>query len=170
MNKRKQNKINKQIRYTEVRIVGDGNSQVMKTSEALYMAESQGKDLIVINDMQCPPIAIIEDYNKFLYQKEKKAKEIKKKSDKSVTKEIKLSAEIGENDLLTKARKGNEFLESGNKIKCTLQLKGRQRNSPERGELTMLRYIELLEENGIPEAVPKFQGGRWTVNIKPKKS
>ena len=40
---------------------------------------------------------------------------------------------------------------------------------PERGELVMLRFAEILGEIGSPEALPKLEGARWLMTLKPKK-
>ena len=64
-------------------------------------------------------------------------------------------------------RKVDEFLKDGNKIKCVLQLKGRQKGTPERGELTMLKYAKGVDEFGMPETMPKLEGGRWLMMIRP---
>ena len=161
-------KINGDVRYPQVRLVGFYDEpKVMSSYEAAKLAESEGLDLILINESQTPPIVRIEDYKKFLYHLEKSEKEKKKNSVKSVTKEIQLSPEISENDLNTKIRKGIEFLKDGNKVKCVLQLKGRQRANPERGELTMLKYAKGLDEFGTPEALPNLDGGRWLMMIRP---
>lgn len=85
------------------------------------------------------------------------------------TREIQLSCEIAENDLMTKSRKGEEFLKDGDKVKCVILLKGRQKSMPERGELVMLRFAEILTEFGLPEALPTLDGNRWIMTLKPKK-
>ena len=41
-----QYRVNEQIRVREVRIVGDGESTVVSTREALDMARNQGVDLV----------------------------------------------------------------------------------------------------------------------------
>lgn len=167
-NKKHRHKINGDVRFPQVRLVGYYNEpQLMSSYEASKLAESQGLDLILINESQNPPIVKIEDYKKFLYHLEKAEKEKKKNSVKSVTKEIQLSPEISDNDLNTKVKKGIEFLKDGNKIKCVLQLKGRQRATPERGELTMLKYAKGVDEFGTPETLPSLDGGRWLMMIRP---
>lgn len=161
-------KINADVRFPEVRLVGFYDEpKLMSSYEASKLAEAEELDLILINENQNPPVVRIEDYKKFLYHLEKSEKEKKKNSLKSVTKEIQLSPEISDNDLNTKIRKGLEFLEEGNKIKCVLQLKGRQRANPERGELTMLKYAKGVDEFGVLESMPKLEGGRWLMMIKP---
>lgn len=169
-NQKKQlHKINTDIKSNEVRLVGEGEQRVLKTNEALKMAINLGKDLIMISDQKLP-IVKIEDYNKFLYEEKRKEKERKKNSIKTIVKEIQLSSEIGDNDLNVKAKRAIGFLEKGNKVKCSLMLKGRQRANPERGEFTMLRFAEILSEYGTLESMPKLQGNRCNMMIKPKKS
>lgn len=166
--KQYRHKINGDVRFPQVRLVGFYDEpKLMSSYDASKLAESEGLDLILINESQNPPIVRIEDYKKFLYHLEKAEKEKKKNSVKSVTKEIQLSPEISENDLNTKIRKGIEFLKDGNKIKCVLQLKGRQKASPERGEVTMLKYAKGVDEFGTPESLPNLEGGRWLMMIKP---
>jgi translation initiation factor IF-3 len=161
-------KINGDVRFPEVRLVGFYDEpKLMSSYEASKLAQSEELDLILINENQNPPIVRIDDYKKFLYNLEKTEKEKKRNSLKSVTKEIQLSPEISDNDLNTKIRKGLEFLEDGNKIKCVLQLKGRQRATPERGELTMLKYARGVDQLGTLESMPKLEGGRWLMMIKP---
>jgi translation initiation factor IF-3 len=171
LNKKNQrHKINSDVRFPQVRLIGFYDEpRLMSSYDASKLAESEGLDLILINESQNPPVVKIEDYNKFLYNLEKTEKEKKKNSIKSVTKEIQLSAEISENDLNTKIRKGIEFLKEGNKIKCVLQLKGRQKASPERGELTMLKYASGVEEFGKLENLPSLESSRWLMMIKPSK-
>lgn len=167
--KERKHKINSEVRFPQVRIVGQGEPQVMSSFEASKLAESLGKDLILINENQQIPIVRIEDYNKFIYDQEKAEKERKKNSVKNEIKEIQLSCEIADHDLETKSRKATEFLNEGDKVKCVISLKGRQKSMPERGELVMLRFAEMLGEIGSPEALPKLEGTRWLMTLKPKK-
>jgi translation initiation factor IF-3 len=168
-NKRK-HYINKDIRYPKVRVVGEGiESQVMFTSDAIDLAFSMEKDLILISEKSDPPIVKVEDYNKFLYHQEKLEKERKRNSTKVEIKEIQLSCTIADNDLNTKAKKGKEFLEDENKVKCVIQLKGRQKGMPEQGELVMLKFAQILSDVGTPESMPKLDGSRWIMMLKPKK-
>ncbi len=169
-NNRNRHKINSEVRFPQVRLVGFYDEpKLMSSYEASKLAETEELDLILINENQDPPIVRIDDYKKFLYNLEKVEKERKKNSAKSVLKEVQLSPEISDNDLKTKMRKGQEFLEDGNKIKCVLLLKGRQRANPERGEIVMLKFAEGVSEFGMPEQLPKLEGGKWIMLLKPKK-
>jgi translation initiation factor IF-3 len=161
-------KINTDIKSDKIRLVGNGEPKVMPFFDAYKMAQGEGMDLILISENGEVPVVRMEEYNKFLYNLEKKEKEQKKKTTNNVTKEIKFSCEIQDHDLMTKSKKAIEFLGDGDKVKCTLQLKGRQNAMPERGELVMYKFAELVAELGLPEALPRKEGNKITMTIKPK--
>ena len=167
--KQRSHKINSEVRFPQVRLIGSGEPTLMSSFEASRLAESLGKDLILINEYQNPPIVRIEDYNKFIYELEKQEKEKKKNTIKSELKEIQLSCEIAQNDLATKARKAKEFIEEGDKVRCVIQLRGRQKNMPERGESVMYRFYELVQEVGQYENQPKLENDKWSMTIRQKK-
>jgi len=164
----RKHKINSDIKSNQVRLVGNGEPKVLYTNQALRLAVEEGKDLILISESGDIPVVRIEEYSKFLYNLEKKEKEKKKNASKNETHEIKLSCEIADNDLNTKSKKAHEFLSDGDKVKCVIQLKGRQNLMPERGELVMLKFATLLDAIGIPEAFPKLEGNKWLMTLKPR--
>jgi translation initiation factor IF-3 len=167
--KERKHKINGEVRFPEVRIIGSYNGQLMSSFEACKIAKDEGLDLILINENASPPIVRIEDYGKFLYDSEKKEKEAKKNVHKTQLKEISLSLNIADHDLGVKAKKALEFLGEGDKVKLSLLMKGRQLTRKENGELVMLKFAHFVEELGVPEALPKLEGNRWQMIIKPKK-
>jgi translation initiation factor IF-3 len=169
MSKKQIHKINGEVRFPKVRVIGMGEPKIMSSYDAYKLAESIDKDLILINEHQDPPIVRIEDYKKFLYELEKQEKERKKNTQKQELKEIQLSCEIGDNDIKTKAKKSQEFLERGDKVKCILLLKGRQNQMSDRGEFVMLRFADMLSEFGVSESMPKLEGSKWIMIIKPLK-
>jgi len=167
--KERKHKINGEVRFPEVRIIGEHNGQLMSSLEAFKIAQEQGLDLVLINENANPPIVRIEDYGKFIYDQEKREKEAKKNVHKTQLKEISLSLNITDHDLGTKSKKALEFLEDGDKVKLSLLMKGRQNVMRENGEIVMLKFAQLVENFGIPEALPKLEGNRWNMTIKPKK-
>lgn len=170
-NKKDKHLINDRIYSTNVRLVGEnGSGDVISKSEAMEKATALGLDLICINPNQRPPIVIIDDYSKYVYNEQKKEKERTKTLKKNASiKETKLSINISDHDLEIKAQRSLEFLKKGNKVKCTLQMKGRENHSPERGKIVMFKFAEMIEEFGIPESMPSREGNRWTMIFKPKK-
>ena len=81
--KERKHKINTEVRFPQVRLVGQGDAQLMSSYDAVKMAESMGMDLILINEAQTPPVVRIDDYNKFIYDLEKSEKERKKNAQKT---------------------------------------------------------------------------------------
>lgn len=167
--KERKHKINSEVRFPQVRLIGNGEARILSSYEAFKLAESQGKDLILINESQNPPIVKIEDYNKFIYDIEKAEKEKKKNTVKTELKEIQLSCEIAINDLMTKSRKAKEFINEGNKVKCVIHLKGRQKSMPERGRNVMNKFFESLEDICQYEDQPKLENDKWFMTIRAKK-
>ena len=167
--KERKHKINGEVRFPEVRVIGSYGGQLMSSLEASKIAQEEGVDIILINENAIPPIVRIEDYGKFLYDSEKKEKESKKNVHKTQLKEISLSLNITYHDLGIKAKKALEFLEDDDKVKLSLLMKGRQMAMKANGEMVMLKFAQLVEELGIPEALPKLEGNRWNMIIKPKK-
>ena len=83
------NNINEHIRAREVRLVGENVTPgIYSIQEARHMADELELDLVEISPNADPPVCKILDYQKYLYQQKKKAKEIKAKSTKVVVKEI----------------------------------------------------------------------------------
>ena len=167
--KERKHRLNSEVRYDKVRLIEGSGSRIMSSLEASILAKNAGLDLILINDKSDPPIVRIEEYSKFLYNIEKQEKLNKKKQKASELKEIQLSPDIADNDLSTKSAKAREFLEKGNKVKVLVILKGRQKAHPQRGELTLLKFINSLAEFGDAETFPKYENFRYNVILKPRK-
>ncbi|MCB0675298.1 MAG: translation initiation factor IF-3, partial [Saprospiraceae bacterium] len=116
-----------------------------------------------------PPVVRIIDYNKFLYERKKKEKELKAKAAKTVIKEIRFGPNTDDHDFDFKMRHAYKFLEEGAKVKAYVHFRGRTIVFKDRGELLLLRFIKELEEVGAAEALPKMEGRRMIVVLAPKK-
>ena len=94
------NRINDAIRgVKEVRLVGDNVEQGVYSYEAaMRLADDMNLDLVEISPNAAPPVCRILDYQKFLYQKKRKEKEIKANSAKVVIKEIRFGPQTDEHD------------------------------------------------------------------------
>lgn len=167
-----ENSINQQIKASEVRLISlpsEYTDGVYPIAEAFRIADHLGLDLIEVSNNSVPPVCKIMEFSKFLYDKKKKEKDNKKSQKVSQLKEIGLTPDIGDHDLETKSRKGKEFLERGDKVKVVLLFKGRAIVFKERGELIMLKFADILKEVGAPEALPKLEGKRMFMIIRPTK-
>lgn len=161
-------KLNNQVRFPKVRVIGEENGDIMSSYDAFQLAKSQGKDLILITEKANPPVVKIEEYSKFIYDQKQREKKMKKNQKKVEMKEIKLSINIADHDLMVKSKKATEFLKKGNKVKCTLMMKGRENHNKQQGEVVMLRFADVLSEYGVPESLPKLQGNKWQMTLKQK--
>lgn len=169
------NRINNQIRSLEVRIIDSGPDipvGVMKTPDAIALAEEHGMDLIEISPNAVPPIAKIMDYGKFEYEQNKKLKEAKSKAHKTETKSIQIKVATGDNDLALKAKKASEWLAEGHRVKVELYLVGRSKFTNDTFKKERLdRILQLITENyKIAEAYkPSPRGVMMTLERDTKK-
>ncbi len=162
--------INDYIEALEVRLVGENvENKLYTTVEARAIAEAQGVDLVLISATSVPPIGRIVDYNKFLYDKKKKDKEVKATQIKSEMKEIRFTSNTDDHDFDFKSKHAENFLEDGDKVKAYVQFKGRAIMFKERGELILLKFAEKLAHVGQLEGMPKLEGKRMHVIMIPKK-
>ena len=74
------------------------------------MADEMELDLVEITAKADPPVCKILDYQKYLYQQKKKAKEMKQNSTKIVIKEIRFGPNTDEHDFQFKLKHAQEFL------------------------------------------------------------
>lgn len=161
--------LNERIRVPRVRIVGEGEPQVLATSEALRIAQDEGLDLVMISEKADPPVCKILDYKKFLYDQKKKQKEIKNNAQKVVVKEIRFGPNTDEHDYEFKKKHAVKFLEEGSKIKAYVFFKGRSILFKDKGEILLLKLATEIEELGVVEQMPKLEGKRMIMMLAPKK-
>ena len=167
--KEAEHRINHFIRVSQVRLVGDNVTMgVYSTQDALKMAQQLELDLVEISPQVDHPVCKIIDYNKFLYDKKRKEKEMKAKSKSAELKEIRFTPGTDDHDFDFKARHAENFLKEGNKVKAYVQFKGRAIMFKERGELVLLKFAERLSEVGQVEGLPKLEGKRMLMIIAPK--
>ena len=169
-NMKNQYRINEQIRVREVRIVGDGDSTVVPTREALDMARNQGVDLVEISPNANPPVCRLIDYSKFLYQQKKRQKEMKAKQVKVEVKEIRFGPQTDEHDYQFKLKHAMEFLQEGNKVRAYVFFRGRSILFKEQGEVLLLRFANDLGEYGKVEGMPSLEGKKMFLYLAPKKA
>lgn len=132
------------------------------------MADDKDLDLIEISPKAEPPVVKIADYQKFLYQQKKKAKEIKAKAVKVVVKEIRFGPQTDDHDYNFKLRHAENFIKEGAKVKAYVFFRGRSIVFKEQGEILLLRFATDLEEIAKVEMMPKLEGKRMTMILAPK--
>jgi translation initiation factor IF-3 len=142
---------------------------VVRTPEALRLAEEANVDLVEIAPMADPPVCRLMDYGKFRYQEQKRAHEAKLKQRQIQVKEIKFRPATDENDYQTKLRKLGEFLEEGDKAKITMRFRGREMAHQELGMKVLERIKADLDELSLVEAMPKLEGRQLIMVLTPRK-
>jgi len=168
--KQNPNRINREINVHRVRLVGDDiEPGIYDTSTALAMAQDMEMDLVEISPQADPPVCKIMNYQKYLYDKKKKEKELKAKQLKQVLKEIRFTSQTDDHDFDFKAKHAEKFLQEGAKVKAYVHFRGRAIVFKEQGEILLLKFVERLKEFGNIEQMPLLEGKRMFVYISPKK-
>ena len=139
---------NEGIRVAQVFVLDEeGNSLgLQNTAEAIRSAREKELDLVIINPKADPPIAKMTDYGQFKYQREKEDRKKKAKQHITDTKGVRLSVRIGSHDLDIRRNQTIKFLDSGNKVKIEIILRGRENNQVGLGFEVMKKFIESVND------------------------
>jgi translation initiation factor IF-3 len=130
----------------------------MPPFEALKMARERSLDLVEISPNAVPPVCRIQDYGKFLYEKDKSERAARKKQKVITIKEVKFSVTVDEHDYQTKKNMAIRFLGDGDKVKASLRFKGRQMAHRDLGYKIINRLILDVGDAGIVEFMPRMEG------------
>ena len=169
----KDNLINEQIKVKEMMVIGPNGEQlgIKSRQDALTLANYAGFDLVLMSDGANPPVCKIMDYNRFKYEKKKKAKEAQKKQREAIVdiKEFRLSVTIDTHDFETRVKNTKKALEKGDKVKASIRFKGRQISHPELASDVLKRFEESLSDIAEVEIQPKLEGRSMFMQLTPKK-
>ncbi|MFA6304439.1 MAG: translation initiation factor IF-3 [Patescibacteria group bacterium] len=164
-------RINLRIRVPEVRVIDETGQQigVMKTSQALVLAEEKGLDLVEVFPKSVPPVCKLLDYGQYQYQLARKVQDQKAKVKKVETKGIRISYKIGQHDLDFRKDQALKFLSKGDKVKIEMILKGREKKFNADAFEKMNDFIKLLAQDAkfTVEQPLKRQGGQIFTLITP---
>ena len=160
---------NNRISSPDVQVIAsDGeNLGVINTNEAISMAKNQGLDLIEIAPNANPPVCKIMDMGKYKYDAQKKANKAKKKKKIVNLKEIKLRPVTEAHDYNFKIKNAQKFLSKGDKVKFTVQFRGREMQHTNLGHELMQRIIKDTNALGKVEVQPKFEGRQIVMIVQP---
>jgi translation initiation factor IF-3 len=167
-------RVNEMIRVPNVRVVDEEGNQagVMSTSDALRLAQDRGYDLVEVAPMASPPVTRLLDYGQFKYEQARREKEARRHQRSVEFKEIRLKVKIGKGDFDTKVRRAIEFLSDGDRVKVTVQFRGREVSHAYLGRDLLIRFAEQVGEHGTVERQPLLEGKQMslvmTSNHKPK--
>ncbi|MGK2896991.1 MAG: translation initiation factor IF-3 [Candidatus Makana argininalis] len=165
-------RINKEICESQVRLTDfDGKYiGIVDINTALQKAKEIGVDLVEINSNSHPTICKIIDYGKFIYEKKRNYKNIKKKQKKIQIKEIKFRLNTDINDYKIKIKNLSKFLKNGNKVKITIIFRGREIFHKDIGIKILNKIKNDLNKISILEYFSKIPEGKQIIMIlSPKK-
>ena len=162
-------RVNEKIRFSPVILIDkDGvNLGKVHIEKAREIAYREGLDLVEVSPSARPPICKIMDYGKFKYEKSLKEKK-QKQCKKQIQKEIRLSCNIGENDLKTKSNMAINFLKNQYRVNVKLEYRRRENTHRELGFVVMKNFISQVSEHGSPVSNPKLDGNVLFCCISPK--
>ncbi|MYC83769.1 MAG: translation initiation factor IF-3 [Acidobacteria bacterium] len=163
--------MNDRIRAREIRVIDVDGQQlgIMPPAEALTVARAKELDLVEISATASPPVCRIMNYGKYLYQLKKKAHEAKKHQKMIHVKEIKFRPKTDNHDYEFKKKNILRFLEDGDKVKASVNFRGREMAHKSIGRQLILRLIEDVGEQGSVEGNPKMEGNHMFVIFAGKK-
>ena len=162
-------KANERIRSPQVQVISSNgkNLGILNIKEAINAARQEGLDLIEISPNANPPVCKIIDIGKYKYDLQKKANKAKKKQKIVNLKEIKLRPVTEIHDYNFKIKNAQKFLSKGDKVKFTVQFKGREMQHTHLGHKLMQRIINDTIILGKIEVQPKFEGKQIIMIVQP---
>ena len=164
-------RINEKIRAREIRVIDENGEQlgILAPFEALRLARERGLDLVEVSANAVPPVCRIQDYGRFLYEKEKSERAAKKKQKVITVKEVKFSVTVDEHDYQTKKNQAVRFLLGGDKVKASLRFRGRQMAHRDLGYGIINKLIQDIGDAGVVEFMPRMEGTILHAIIAPAK-
>ncbi len=133
------------------------------------MAREEELDLVLIAPNANPPVCKIIDYGKYRYEMARKEKEAKKKQKVIEIKEVRLSPNIDENDVNTKAKAARKFLEKGDKVKVSLRFRGREMSHMNQSRHILDDFAEKLSDIAVIDKPAKVEGRSLVMFLSEKK-
>lgn len=153
-----------------MRVIDENGEQmgIMFARDALNLARQRDLDMVEVAPNAVPPVCRFMDYGKFRYEQTKKERDSRRAQHNVVIKEVRLEPNIAEHDLETKTRQAKRFLEEGDKVKLSVQFKGRQLTHTEIGRALLDQVVNLLLNEAVVEQTPKMEGKKMSMLLSHK--
>ncbi len=157
------------IRKSPVRLIDEDGAQfgVVPLEEARQKAQDRGLDLVEVGAGADPPVVRILDWGKVKYERDKKARESRKKTHVIEVKEVKYRPNIDEHDYEIKTARARRFLSKGKKVKVTIFFRYRQLRRPELGSQILDRLIKELADISNVESRTRLETRRMVMVLAP---
>lgn len=140
---------------------------IVRTDDALRMAEEAGLDLVEVAPTADPPVCRIMDYGKFKYEQSKREKESRKGSKHSELREVRMRVKIDEHDIDFKARTARKLLAEGDKVKVSVMFRAREITHPEIGRELLDKFYEKIRDVSTLERNPAMEGRMMSIIVTP---
>ena len=138
-------------------------------ADALQKAREASLDLVEIAPTACPPVCRIMNFGKFIYQQKTKQPDSKKKQKTTQVKEVRFRPNIDDHDYDFKIKNILKFLAHGDKVKATVQVRGRERARRENGQKVLDRLLVDLTGKAVAESRSEMLGNRLYQILAPVK-
>jgi len=162
---------NHKINFPQIRVLNEQGQMVgvMSSREGIELARKEGKDLVLVTREATPPVTKIIELSKFKYQQQQKQAKARKKSRAQELKEVRFKMFMGNNDVDVRKKRVKEFLEEGNKVRMSLEFRGRQISKKEFAYKLFAQVINEVqdEELGKLEIEPKINGRKLIAQLTP---
>ncbi len=164
--------MNREIRASPVRLIDSDGGQlgVVTLEDALEKAADRSLDLVEVGASADPPVCRILDWGKVKFDREKKARESRRRGSVVELKEVKYRPTIDKNDFDIKTRRALRFLEKGKKVKITVFFRYRQLRRPELGTKILDEVSEAITDVGEVESRGRLEGRQMTMILSPNTS
>jgi translation initiation factor IF-3 len=165
----KRTRVNRDIRTSPVRLIDADGTQlgIVPLEDALRRAEERALDLVEVGAGAEPPVCRILDWGKMKFEREKKARESRKKATTIDVKEVKYRPTIESHDFDIKTNKARDFLSKGKKVKVTVFFRYRQLRRPELGTKILDQVTERLQDVAAVEHRSRLEGRQMTMILSP---
>jgi translation initiation factor IF-3 len=161
--------MNNGIRKSPVRLIDQNGGQVgiVTVEEARQRAKDVGLDLVEVGPNADPPVVRILDWGKIRYEKEKQAREARKKTHTIEVKEVKFRPSIDTHDRDRKTDRIVQFLKKGKKVKITIFFRYLQLRRPELGSELLDYLVQRTEGLAMVETRTRLESRRMTMVLAP---
>ncbi len=137
---------------------------VLRTDEALRLAQERGFDLVEIAPQADPPVCKLDNFGAFKYRQEKAERKSKAKQRKIDVKGIRISLKIGQHDFEHRINQAIKFLEAGDKVRIEMILRGREMQHVDRAKQKINEFLQAVGNAKVEQPLTR-QGKRFTMLI-----
>eukprot|EP00850_Spirogloea_muscicola_P002617 SM000010S04255 [mRNA] locus=s10:511637:513942:- [translate_table: standard] len=163
--------MNEDIRSPMLRLLDEKNNMVgiMSREEALTRARAAELDLVTISADADPPVVRVMDFSKYRYEQQKKKRELQKKAaaNRSEMKELKMRYNIDTHDYEVRLRSAVKFLQDGDRVKLSVQFRGREM---EFRDLGVKLFERFQGDFGVVETKVTMEGRTMLMVLAPNKA